>query len=288
MADRPSVLFISSCDVSPEEIVNLVRKDCEAEKIVVNDDIDAYPYHIDNKYYTTDINLCCLKKKVLSNETFASTVEGTIIYFDSTDPNCLKTVDSWMPFLNEYHLDIKMLVCKNCLEDTSQGCNRRTIQEWCISRGYELIELEPVEDDEDVDDDFPESTGVCRIIQALNAHVWPNLVMKSTKKLESGEKTVDSELSALANQLCLEESLEELLENDDFSHLFSQLHELKARVSAMEGPDRLSAAVQIIEAFWKAMDNTSDREDLLDLWLISEALYIGMQYFYVNKLRSKI
>lgn len=28
-------------------------------------------------------------------------------------------------------------------------------------------------------DDFPETVGVARIIQALHAHTWPNLVMKS-------------------------------------------------------------------------------------------------------------
>ncbi|KAL0274434.1 UNVERIFIED_CONTAM: hypothetical protein PYX00_006857 [Menopon gallinae] len=246
--------------------MDAVRRDGDtSEKIVINDDIDAYPYHIDNKYYTTDINLCCLKRKVISNETFASTVQGTVIYFDSTKSDCLNTVEGWLPFLNEYQLDIKMLVCKNCLEETTEGCSKRVVQEWCISKGYELIELEPIQDDEDVDDDFPETTGVNRIIQAMNAHVWPNLVMKMAKKPGSGENRIDTELSSLANQLSLEESLEELLENDDFSHLFSQLHELKARVSAMEGPDRLSAAVQIIEAFWKAMDNAPEGEDILDL-----------------------
>lgn len=28
-------------------------------------------------------------------------------------------------------------------------------------------------------DDFPESTGVKRIVQALNANVWSNVVMKN-------------------------------------------------------------------------------------------------------------
>lgn len=28
-------------------------------------------------------------------------------------------------------------------------------------------------------DDFPESTGVKRIVQALNANVWSNVVMKT-------------------------------------------------------------------------------------------------------------
>lgn len=30
-------------------------------------------------------------------------------------------------------------------------------------------------------DDFPESTGVKRIVQALNANVWSNVVMKNGK-----------------------------------------------------------------------------------------------------------
>lgn len=32
-------------------------------------------------------------------------------------------------------------------------------------------------------DDFPESTGVKRIVQALNANVWSNVVMKNGKYL---------------------------------------------------------------------------------------------------------
>jgi hypothetical protein len=53
--------------------------------------------------------------------------------------------------------------------------------EWCIAHGFELVELspeEPEEEDEDLEDDFPESLGMKRVIEALKAHLWPNLVLK--------------------------------------------------------------------------------------------------------------
>ncbi len=45
------------------------------------------------------------------------------------------------------------------------------------------MELDPVpiDEDSDVEDDFQESTGIKRVIQALHAHVWPNLTMKGDK-----------------------------------------------------------------------------------------------------------
>jgi hypothetical protein len=38
--------------------------------------------------------------------------------------------------------------------------------------------LSPItEEEDDVEDDFPECLGMKRIIQALHAHLWPNLTM---------------------------------------------------------------------------------------------------------------
>ncbi|KAM8804362.1 alpha- and gamma-adaptin-binding protein p34 [Eudromia elegans] len=70
-----------------------------------------------------------------------------------------------------------ILVCDRVSED---GVNRQQAQEWCIKHGFELVELSP-EELPDEDDDFPESTGVKRIVQALNANVWSNVVMKNDR-----------------------------------------------------------------------------------------------------------
>ncbi|XP_009977098.1 PREDICTED: alpha- and gamma-adaptin-binding protein p34 [Tauraco erythrolophus] len=70
-----------------------------------------------------------------------------------------------------------ILVCDRVSEN---GVNRQKAQEWCIKHGFELVELSP-EELPDEDDDFPESTGVKRIVQALNANVWSNVVMKNDR-----------------------------------------------------------------------------------------------------------
>ena len=56
---------------------------------------------------------------------------------------------------------------------------RLEVQTWCIDSGFELVELNPeVEtDSENVEDDFLETTGIDRVIQALHAHTWSNLQM---------------------------------------------------------------------------------------------------------------
>lgn len=55
-------------------------------------------------------------------------------------------------------------------------------QEWCVKEGFELVELEPEVDEEwEAEQDFIETNGIKRVIQALHAHIWPNLVMKGKK-----------------------------------------------------------------------------------------------------------
>jgi hypothetical protein len=57
--------------------------------------------------------------------------------------------------------------------------NYISVQEWCVEQGFELVELNPELDLEwEEEQDFIETTGIKRVVQALHAHVWPNLHMK--------------------------------------------------------------------------------------------------------------
>lgn len=109
--------------------------------------------------------------------------------------------------------------------------SRQQALQWCVKCGFELIEWnrEPQpnqngggEDSEEgmgvscrdilrpalpplpfssLLDDFPESVGVQRISEALQAHVWPDLEMKSTVTGErSAVKTVSHEVNTDARQ----------------------------------------------------------------------------------------
>ena len=66
------------------------------------------------------------------------------------------------------------------------GMTRTTTIAWGLDNGFEVVELNASESDGDDDDDdddseddqFKETTGVRRIIEALSCHSWSNMIMK--------------------------------------------------------------------------------------------------------------
>ncbi|XP_034988174.2 alpha- and gamma-adaptin-binding protein p34 [Zootoca vivipara] len=134
-----------------------------------------YPWTIENKYYSADIHLCVVTNQFLVTAEIAESVQAFLVYFDSTSISGLDSISTWLPLIEEWLPEVMILVCDRVSEN---GINRQKAQEWCIKHGFELVELNP-EELPDEDDDFPESTGVKRIIQALNANVWSNVVMKN-------------------------------------------------------------------------------------------------------------
>ncbi|XP_043933814.1 alpha- and gamma-adaptin-binding protein p34 [Protopterus annectens] len=179
MACVPCAL-ITSCDSSfvEEEIVRqIIGKDDLPVSVPTKDAVRSYPWTIDNKYYVATINLYVVPKTVLVTSEIAEAVQAFIVYFDSTSKCGLDRVSPWLPLTEEWSPEVLILVCSRVSEN---GVPRQKAQEWCIAHGFELVELDP-EDVPDEDDDFPESTGIKRIIQALNANVWSNMGMKDDR-----------------------------------------------------------------------------------------------------------
>ncbi|KFQ22332.1 Alpha- and gamma-adaptin-binding protein p34, partial [Merops nubicus] len=140
--------------------------------------VNFYPWTIDNKYYSADIHLCVVPNTFHVTGEIAEAVQAFVVYFDSTIKSGLESVSEWLPLTEEWLPEVMILVCNRVSENGTKP--KEKAQEWCIKHGFELVELNP-EELPDEDDDFPESTGVKRIVQALNANVWSNVVMKSDR-----------------------------------------------------------------------------------------------------------
>ncbi|XP_005393747.1 PREDICTED: alpha- and gamma-adaptin-binding protein p34 [Chinchilla lanigera] len=178
-AGVPCALVTSCCSTfSADRLVQhiLGREDLLVEA-TSNDTVRFYPWTIDNKYYSADINLCVVPNRFLVTPEIAESVQAFVIYFDSSQKSGLDSVSEWLPLAEAWVPEVMMLACDRVCED---GVSRQKAQEWCIKHGFELVELSPEELPEE-DDDFPESTGVKRIVQALNANVWSNVVMKNDR-----------------------------------------------------------------------------------------------------------
>ncbi|EHB16772.1 Alpha- and gamma-adaptin-binding protein p34 [Heterocephalus glaber] len=178
-AGVPCALVTSCCSTFAGD--QLVQHILGTEDLLVeatsNDAVRFYPWTIDNKYYSADINLCVVPNKFLVTPEIAESVQAFVVYFDSSQKSGLDSVSPWLPLAETWVPEVMILVCDRVCDD---GVSRQKAQEWCIKHGFELVELSPEELPEE-DDDFPESTGVKRIVQALNANVWSNVVMKNDR-----------------------------------------------------------------------------------------------------------
>ncbi|XP_003967627.1 alpha- and gamma-adaptin-binding protein p34 [Takifugu rubripes] len=172
----PCVL-ITSCDDSfkGEELVKeILSSKTLPEPVKKEEAVTWYPWCINNKYYTADVSLCVVPSIFHMSSEIAQSSQAFIVYIDSKAKGGLEKLNLWIPIVEELSPEVLILVCERVCED---GVTRHEAQQWCLGHAFELVELNPQELP-DEDDDFPESTGIKRIIQALNANVWSNVMMK--------------------------------------------------------------------------------------------------------------
>ncbi|XP_076848452.1 alpha- and gamma-adaptin-binding protein p34 [Brachyhypopomus gauderio] len=170
-------ILITSCDsgFKEEELVRQILDISSLpEPTKMEDVVVWYPWKINNKYYTANVSLCVVPSTFNMNSEVAQATQALIIYFDSKIKDGLNGVAPWLSVVDDLAPEVLILVCDHVCEN---GVSRQEAQQWCLAHAFELVELSPQELP-DEDDDFPESTGVKRIVQALNANVWSSVEMK--------------------------------------------------------------------------------------------------------------
>ncbi|KAG9341212.1 hypothetical protein JZ751_019651 [Albula glossodonta] len=176
MATVPCVL-ITSCDpgFKEEELVKqILGVTSLPEPSQQQGEVRWYPWTINNKYYTAEVNLCVVPSTFHMTREIAQSMQAFIVYFNSAMNAGLDKASPWLPVVEDLAPEVLILVCDRVCDS---GINRQQAQRWCLAHAFELVELNP-QDLPDDDDDFPESTGVKRIVQALNANVWSSVEMK--------------------------------------------------------------------------------------------------------------
>ncbi|KAI4887589.1 hypothetical protein NFI96_014839 [Prochilodus magdalenae] len=176
MSTLPCVVITSSdSGFKEEELVRQILGTSSLPEPTKREDVVVwYPWTINNKYYTANVNLCVVPSTFNMNSEVAQSMQAFIVYFDSKTKDGLSGVTPWLSVVEDLAPEVLILVCDRVCEN---GVSRHEAQQWCLAHAFELVELNPQELP-DEDDDFPESTGVKRIVQALNANVWSSVEMK--------------------------------------------------------------------------------------------------------------
>jgi len=247
----PCVLFSSSAsDFNPNSLIKKILNTEELPKPRLTADIiECYTWSFENKYYKATIDLCSTNSRTIGNEAFAESVEAFINYFDPKEKESFNLVKAWMPYLEHIDPELKILVCERCSE--SDVISRKQTLEWCIENGFELVELSP-DTEVDEDDDFPETLGMDRIIQAFNAHTWPNLEMKDTPQIQS---PLVRQLMKEQHLLNLQDSNNSKISGKETNQSFSST---KYSESPENNPQSKSQAISAENIAVKTSDVTTD------------------------------
>lgn len=256
MNHTPNIVVVSSSNTKPKSLIRLITDNNSDSEQEENNKISK-KWKFDTKYYSAEVEFVGLSEDYQRTEEFNENVEALIIHMDSNKTTGLEDLKKWESLENDCNPEVKLLVSNYFTAETKVSHNKAT--EWCIKRGYELVELYPQSKtkSDELEDIIEEKTGVERIVEALQAHVWPNLVMKAedTGKLTISRST--KETRSTRENLVADDGL------DEFTDLFQQLHTMKDSMQSMPVHQRRQCAEQMVTAFWKAIGG--DEDEIADL-----------------------
>ncbi|KAB0796604.1 hypothetical protein PPYR_10665 [Photinus pyralis] len=257
----PIILIVSSSSTKPKSVIKLLTG---ATVVTETENEVSCTWQIDTKYYTADVDIYGITDTYDRTSEFNNNVDALIIHMDSNKDTGLEDLVKWQSLENDCDPEIKLLICNYCNAETK--VKKANAIDWCLKHGYELIELYPnvVRCEETEEDEIiKEKVGVDRIIEALQAHVWPSLVLKS-KHENVSRRNEDIEESSSVNSNQLKEG--GFLTNeatDDFTELFSQLHMIQQSMKSLPISQRKQCAEQMVTAFWHAIGG--DEEEISDI-----------------------
>ena len=251
MTERPSVVIVSSSNTKPKSLIKLITKCTDIQDDPTDTNRTSHTWQIETKYYTAEVDIIGINEQYQRSQTFNDNVEALIIHMDTNKETGLQDLTQWSAIEDDCDPEIKLLIANYCTNDTK--ITKAAATEWCLQRGFELIELYPAQQtcDQDI---IEEKIGVDRVVEALQTHTWSNMNMKSQKK-NVGEETSSDNVEH-----------DEFPANDpvdDFSDLFAQLSMMKESLQSLPTNQRKQCAEQVVTAFWKAIGG--DEEEISDM-----------------------
>ncbi|KAK9297026.1 hypothetical protein QLX08_009125 [Tetragonisca angustula] len=261
----PRILIIST----EEGKANEIAMNIGGEKLSNQDHFEYHLWDIQNKYYKTQVLICVTENP--SQDIPVDDIEALIVHHDPQAENADQNLKKWSSLIASLaEADVLLFSC-NFITDT---IIRNKVIKWCLQNKFELIELNRPDVDASEADSENNKYGIERIIEALHAHMWPNMILRGKSSNveeqipdmnEVEEQFENIELSQDSTEtLPVENMLDGIMgeENADFGELFSQLRAMKEHAAMLPTNQRRIAAEQLVTAFWKAMGgDPSEMED---------------------------
>ncbi|XP_015172772.1 PREDICTED: alpha- and gamma-adaptin-binding protein p34-like [Polistes dominula] len=268
MDNLPRVLIISTVCGKATEIAQKIGKE-QISRHSHEDDIDYYLWNINNKYYTSQILLCATENPHINIPTEG--IQALILYHDPQADNAEQNLDQWSSLISSLsEADVLLFTC-NAISNVDV---KDKIITWCINKKFELVELLESDSTENLQYDSEHNTyGIERIIEALHAHIWPNILLKGKpSNVDEKESNLDQVTNKIENIQLTHNPTEypngatifdAMMDDEDthFSDLFVHLMTMKEHAASLPTNERRLTAEKLVTAFWKLMGEDSEIYD---------------------------
>jgi len=162
------IAVIISQNLAREEAISVIKS------LTKNDYPEDKSWQIDNKYYKADVSIFIYNEN-FDNLVIEDEVEAVIVLFNCKKDN-LEDIELLTKKINCWSPSVKLMVCESLNDDdNSKFLHRQPVIKLCLKQEFELIEMKP--DFEEFEED---NYGVCRIKNALEAHTWPQMILKTS------------------------------------------------------------------------------------------------------------
>ncbi|KAL6255706.1 hypothetical protein P5V15_012950 [Pogonomyrmex californicus] len=255
----PRVLIVSTKEGKAKEIAERIG----AEHLSEEDEIVDYLWNIDNKYYTSQVLVHTVEN--LSHKLTVEGINALIVYHDPQADKVDQELEQLASLATSLTAAEVLLFSCSMISDSFL---RDKVLNWCLHNKFELVELEQTGDPEC--DTEGNKYGIERIIEALHANTWPNIVLKDKSCVGQASEVneIEEQFENIrltrdpSETLRMQDMLDGIMgdENADFGELYGQLMTMKEHAASLPTNERRLVAEQVVTAFWKAMGG-----DLLEI-----------------------
>lgn len=237
----------------------------------------SYALNLDTKYYTATVQVCTA---LPSSSSTAEHSIALLLVFDASNEGSFVAVRSWLQAQTLDTTETVLLVANKADSLFREGVADRSgwlddARLWCSELCYEYVETccTDVAVDQILNVDG-EDMGAKRVLQAIQAHTWPGLTLKTIIKPISSTVGSEAATAASASQNTLKaakkperlqggtDELEaEEKECDEFEALMFEMQGARARLSQLPDSRRREEAAALalkLAAFMDVGDDDSE------------------------------
>ncbi|KAK9762787.1 hypothetical protein K7432_011141 [Basidiobolus ranarum] len=184
-ANRNKVLVIGRKGTGKHDLIQAILKQTKSP----SSDKDIVGCLLRNKYYTAFIEFVLddtepsLSSEVIEAfEELGEVFDGIIFVGDKNKKETFEDLKPWLGFTKEFELGVCLCIGNSVSNTNAENTkvDADEIDDWCLEHGFEYIDMEETSQNE--------TSGVHRIVEALESHRWDGMIMNG----EDEEETKDS------------------------------------------------------------------------------------------------